>query len=64
MISYNQQHETTFMKKHILTKHPISWHRWKTINLTIVARKNRKNPKRGMLLVMGPSYKFWVNKSL
>jgi hypothetical protein len=24
MISYDQQHETTFMKKHILTKHPIA----------------------------------------
>jgi hypothetical protein len=33
MISYNQQHGTTFMKKHILAEHPIAWHRWKIANL-------------------------------
>jgi hypothetical protein len=39
MISYDQQHETTFMKKHILIEHPVVQHRWKTINLVLVAKK-------------------------
>jgi hypothetical protein len=64
MISYNQQHETTFMKKHILTKHPIVQHKWKTINLILIAKKNRKNPKKGMLLVIVPSYKIFGQQIL
>jgi hypothetical protein len=40
-ISYNQQHGTTFMKKHILAKHPIVWCRWKIINLSFVMEKQQ-----------------------
>ncbi len=33
MISYNQQHDNTSMKKHILGEHPAIWDKWKSVNV-------------------------------
>ncbi len=39
MISYNQQHETTSMKKYILGEHLATWHRWKSANMAFDFKK-------------------------
>ncbi len=39
MISYNQQHGTTFMNKHTLIKHPTVWCRWKVVDLILATKE-------------------------
>jgi hypothetical protein len=39
LITYNQHHGTTSMKKHKLFKHPIAWGRWENANFTFVAKE-------------------------
>ncbi len=41
MISYNQQHGTTSMKKHILTEHLVDWLRWKFVNLGLAMKEEQ-----------------------
>jgi hypothetical protein len=41
MISYNQQHGTTSMKKYILTKYIAICHRRKTTNITLVTKEQQ-----------------------
>jgi hypothetical protein len=56
LISYNQEHGTIFMKKHILVKHPITWHKWKSANVAFdIKELHQKSPIRDLLLAMGPS---------
>jgi hypothetical protein len=58
MISYNQQHRTTSMNKQTLIKHPTILCRWKIVDLILATKKQywEKNPRRGLLLVMGSSH--------
>lgn len=40
LITFNQQHGTTSMKKHILSKHLAAWRCWKSVNLTFIVEDN------------------------
>jgi len=41
LITYNQQHGTTSMKKHVTFEHGDVWARWKNVNLNLVAEDDQ-----------------------
>jgi hypothetical protein len=50
MISYNQQHGTTSMKKHILGKH-LAWRRWKNVNVAFDLEKLHKEKFKNRFVI-------------
>jgi len=46
MISYNQQHGTTYMKKHILVEHIVDWCKWKITNLGLVMEEQQQEKSK------------------
>jgi len=51
LITFNQQHGTTCMKKHILPKHPTTWQCWKSANLTFVVKDNYQEKGKQICVV-------------
>ncbi len=60
MISYNQQHGTISMKKHILVEHLIVWCMWKITNLSFVMEEQQweKSKKRFVVGYEAITYHF------
>jgi hypothetical protein len=56
LITYNQHHGTTSMKKHKLFKHPVAWGSWENANFAFVAKNSiGKRGSKKVALVMGQS---------